>query len=47
MQSPERIRAASAGIGAYCRTGVETPPDRRWRFLPNPVRASAILGEDR
>ena len=29
MQSPERIRAAGAGIGAYCRTGVETPLDRR------------------
>jgi hypothetical protein len=47
MQSPGRIRAASAGIGAYCGTGVETPLDRRWRFLPNPVRASSILGDGR
>jgi hypothetical protein len=29
MQSPERIGAASAGIAAYCRTGVETPLDYR------------------
>ena len=29
MRSLECIRAASAGIGAYCRTGVETPLDHR------------------